>query len=51
MSSVARIRYSLAALGIVVLGATLAQLTSINLSLPFEHIGLAFNLTLVLIQL
>ena len=51
MSSVTRIRYSLAAFGIVALGTTLAQLASINLSLPFEQIGLAFNLTRVLIQL
>ena len=51
MSSVARFRYSLAAFGIAVLGTTLAQLASINFSLPFEQLGIAFNLTLALIQL
>ncbi len=51
MSSVARFRFSLAAGGVAILGTTLAQLTNINLSLPFEQLGIAFNLTLALIQL
>jgi hypothetical protein len=50
MRSLAIQRYSTAA-AITVLAVTVAQVLTLNLSFPTQHIQLAWNLTRVLLQL
>lgn len=51
MRSAVLVKMSLAICGVTALAAATAQVANLSISLPFEQLELAFNLTRVLIQL
>ena len=51
MRSLALLRFSVAACGVVALGAAAAQVANLPLTIPVQQLQLAWTLTRVLIQL